>query len=199
MAQLSKIKVGSTTYNVRDDVHTWGGRNLLKFTDWYVTGVYGLSNCTMNLTTDASAPGGKVLRLTLTDSTKNAHCYLSSMKSRGGMVSGETYIASLYVRASAAMSRPTNQTMECSSNLTRINNVNITTGWVQQGIKFVYNPNASYQAWYFIYPALWSGLSNGKYIDIAGVKLEHGNKITDWSPAPEDIAHVNGECLELIS
>jgi hypothetical protein len=30
-------------------------------------------------------------------------------------------------------------------------------------------------------------------------KLERGNKATDWSPAPEDIAHVNGECLELLS
>ena len=28
MSQLSQIKVGSTTYNIRDDVHTWGGRNL---------------------------------------------------------------------------------------------------------------------------------------------------------------------------
>lgn len=82
----------------------------------------------MSLTTDTSAPGGRILRLTLTDSTKNAYCYLNSMKSRGGMVSGETYIASLYVRASAAMSRPTNQAMECSSSSTRINNINITTG-----------------------------------------------------------------------
>lgn len=34
---------------------------------------------------------------------------------------------------------------------------------------------------------------------ITDIKLEKGNKATDWSPAPEDIAHVNGECLELIS
>lgn len=31
------------------------------------------------------------------------------------------------------------------------------------------------------------------------IKLEKGSKPTDWSPAPEDIAHVNGEQLELLS
>jgi hypothetical protein len=30
-------------------------------------------------------------------------------------------------------------------------------------------------------------------------KLEKGNKPTDWSPAPEDIAYVNGTTLELLS
>jgi hypothetical protein len=30
-------------------------------------------------------------------------------------------------------------------------------------------------------------------------KVEIGNKATDWSPAPEDIAHVNGTTLELLS
>jgi hypothetical protein len=31
------------------------------------------------------------------------------------------------------------------------------------------------------------------------VKIEKGNKATDWSPALEDIAHVNGTTLELLS
>ena len=56
---------------------------------------------------------------------------------------------------------------------------------------FTYNENATYQALYIIYPELWSGLSNGGYIDIGGIKIEKGNKPTEWTPAPQDLVTVD--------
>jgi hypothetical protein len=187
MAEIYKI--GSN--DLIDRVSTFGGTNLLVDT-WLATNQYGLSNCTASIVADASAPIKSVVRLTLTDSTKNAHCYLTNMKTRVPMQQGEQYVASAWLKSSANMNRPSNIMCECySGTYTRLNNVNISTSWSRQSVVFTYNENATYQALYIIYPELWSGLSNGGYIDIGGIKIEKGNKPTEWTPAPQDLVTVD--------
>ena len=51
------------------------------------------------------------------------------------------------------------------------------------------------------YDRLYAYISSNRDINMymTDIKLEKGSKPTDWSPAPEDIAHMNGEQLELLS
>ena len=51
------------------------------------------------------------------------------------------------------------------------------------------------------YDRLYAYISSNRDINMymTDIKLEKGSKPTDWSPAPKDIAHVNGEQLELLS
>ena len=197
MAEIYRI--GSD--DIVDRVSHFGRTNLLR-NNWLATNVYGLSNCTASVLADNSAPAKYVVRLTLTDSTKNAHCYLSNMKTRVSMESGKIYIASVWLRSSANTTKPSNIYCECISGAyLRLNNVNITTAWTRQSVVFTYNSDAQYQALYIVYPALWSGLSNGGYIDIGGVSVEKGadtlehTKPTDWTPAPQDLVTVSDEQL----
>lgn len=66
----------------------------------------------------------------------------------------------------------------------------LTTNW--QRVWVVYQPTANKSNIYI------GGAGTDATIQICCVKIERGTKPTDWSPAPEDIAHVNGECLELL-
>lgn len=197
MAEIYRI--GS--YDIQDRVSTFGNTNLLKNT-WLATDVYGLTNCTASIVADSSAPAKFVVRLTLTDSTKNAHCYLTSMKTRVPMETGKIYVASAWLRASAATTKKSDIYCECiSGNYLRLNNINITTAWTCQSVVFTYNSDAQYQALYIVYPGLWNGLSNGGYIDIGGVQVEKGgasieeSKPTDWTPAPQDLVTYSNESL----
>ena len=55
-------------------------------------------------------------------------------------------------------------------------------------IKTVTTPNYDYSKMRFVVTHNGSNSSDGGYlVNIGNVKIEKGNKATDWSPAPEDI------------
>ena len=167
-----------------------GGVNLLKRTDWLsdINQVQNLSmsNCTAQYVKNDATPSGYLIRFTLTNAANNAHVYLANMKSRGGMVHGETYIASLWIRANKNTDMTPYSYIECASNYWRDRNVVVTTQWEHCYTRFVYDETKQYQAFYLVYPQKWTGLSNGDYVEIYGIKLERGTKPTDWTLAPED-------------
>lgn len=180
MALISKIKgTNNTEYNVRDDVSVWGGRNLLK----------GTSNEWQTITMPTTS-------------------YYSQFGTDYELQEGETYTFSVIVERVSTDSNPINIHL---GNGTIKNYTHDIYTWrknnITSGEKIVlihtiehsdrYNSDGTTFAPYFA----WRIRNEQKAITVRykQAKLEKGTKPTDWSPAPEDIAYVNGECLELLS
>ena len=92
MAELSQISYNNTTYNLRDDVSVWGGRNLFSgtnnFSNWYFN------------TSNFSSPEYKVLQCT---SPSQGWYYAGSPCIPAADVAGKTITISFdYRRVGAA-------------------------------------------------------------------------------------------------
>lgn len=198
MALISKIKntADSVDYNIRDDVHTWGGRNL----------------ATKRHIFDGS---GRTVPTTIKNYSK------TFSNSRGGPLCHTSDILLDLVPNTAGIGENIAISFDFKLDTNGIagNNIHFyayqgngvsingdfaltteekTTSWVR--VKRVtqarrYADNGSYTIGsIYIYDS-----TGANYFSIKNLKIEHGNKCTDWSPAPEDIAYVNGTTLELLS
>lgn len=229
MAQLSKIKVGSTTYNVRDDVHTWGGRNLLQGSHLVSPGVNIVGWCAngANLVEQITENGVPIIHFKNTLSNSK---YIPSIVTRNvvNLEWGKTYIFSMDIKFDKDIiigaSVPQHYHLGSKSDnglFSTINNgkgVTMSKYTPAANITIAANTWQHYERWFttatsapdsslpypmircFVYGAILTTAITGEVNGWAkNAKVECANKATDWSPAPEDIAHVNGECLELIS
>ena len=145
-----------------------GGRNLIRNSnfkngDTYWTADYG----TKNVINDSKY--GKCLQFLLSSGTPRIY-----VETKNVWESGETYAYSFYAKASE------NSTIQPSRSLIDLGTKHtVTTEWQRfEGIIFskdtVEDGTLSFKTKY-----------NITYY-IANVKLEKGNKATDWTPAPED-------------
>lgn len=194
MALISKIKntADSVDYNIRDDVHTWGGRNLMKRTCYSAFAPDNFNNGTATGVSFADEkaiiPYGKEVY------HKN---YVDNVI--GLIPSGTTLTCSIYIYEATAIGGNHKVYMSPLTNTTG------TVSWTNT--KSIPSGTVGLVSWQWTTPADYYGfvLDLDTRNDTAGqiifgqAKVEIGNKATDWSPAPEDIAHINGTTLELLS
>ena len=177
MALISKIKgTDNVEYNVRDDISVWGGRNLLSINKYInVSGGPDLITCDGWITDSTPTSDSRSWGYT------NCNWKLS--------LQADTYILTWYVKTAT-----TNTNKGIGIYPSSGNSLWVSTGSsgpfgeVGVGSKIITLTNNTD-----------IGIMFKIYDGNVRLKLEHGTKSTDWSPAPEDIAHVNGECLELLS
>lgn len=105
---------------------------------------------------------------------------------------GETYTISAYYKNVSGTQSHMFQVVYCDSNkkptgwLAKAGkSESISDGWIKQYLTFIIPNGFSYMYVYFRSGEDYTGYTHSYYIK--HVKLEKGNKATDWTPAPEDI------------
>lgn len=173
-----------------------GGRNIVTGTKelkigygghskghWKKDGATGTIQ-TIDISDDSWKSFTHCLRLTSTDSTvqiRLGQCDIPLDKN-------SYYTMSCWVRSNSSVGVPICLQPFYKSNSDHsgnTQNIIITDEWTYVSFTSVRTPTAtdSYNgAYVYLYPT-----AVGNYIDVCGIKLEKGNKATDWSPAPEDI------------
>lgn len=156
-----------------------GGRNYVKnsgpttIDNWVKLN----NNIALSLVDCTSSPTGKAIRGTIATVPSGQTGFYKSIIS-GLVKNGETYTISAYIRASK------NCQIAFTNELFGTHNINLTTNWQ----KFVYshtvNTNNRNACIFYIAP---SQITAGMWYEVHSLKLEEGNKATDWTPAPEDV------------
>lgn len=211
MAVLSKIKASDNVdYNIRDDYSTWGGRNLLKNTKNFTnTGVdssemgylrtgssFGDSYNNFSSRTITTSSTGTIGEWLVTD-CKNGETYTLSFFAKGSGSprcyfygpSGYISVASM-INSAGGSGTPTDGNSDSGTKIT------VTSEWKRYWVTWTLAASGGTTDTKY---CLIRNDNAGAY-SICGVKLEKGNKATDWSPAPEDIARFIGdETIELYS
>lgn len=182
MALISKIKgTNNTEYNVRDDVSVWGGRNYAQ----------------------QSGPGVVVSHLT----SGNEYIAINIGTAANNIPSGSTVTVSFDLEMNVTTANPT-LTVYNTNNKGPMQFANVSKTYtaaagtiLKQFCSYISTITARGSAANITdnYLEFYSIYNTGNVFSISNLKMEIGTKPTDWSPAPEDIAHVNGECLELLS
>ena len=192
MALISQIQgTNNTIYNLRDDVHTWGGRNLALATsyDQFDLNTYDVKTKTTILNNNRVKieAGGWFRRYGNT---------IANFSNAPRLFQGD-FIASIYVYENTL---DQDGHISCWRKTTATGGGGVggtipaqTTGLITINMK---NENGSYYG--FTLDISLSNATSG-YLVVGPFKVEKGNKPTDWSPAPEDIARVNGTQLILLS
>ena len=167
-----------------------GGRNILRGTKFNT-----ISNISPNIGSgvtcdvvnqkDSSSPSGYSLMIKRTDSTTNFGGRFITMPYK--LTNGKVYTWNFYAKGSGSWIIGNEQN--------GLKKVTLTSDYVRYNHTFTANDNDTYQ---FIFYN-----TKNANITICGVKLEVGNKATDWSPAPEDvetaISDVNNDCIKGLS
>lgn len=139
---------------------------------------------------DPSTPSGNCAVCTVGEVTTpitNGGFYLTEVfgKYASKMVEGETYTVSVWVKCSRAIPMGA-MTAEFLTDRENISIPNISTEWQRYIIRGKYNGNlTSSVAITFYYNSL---LTSNDIFYISSPKIEKGNRATDWTPAPEDMA-----------
>lgn len=169
-----KLKVEQTDINNAIKDIEIGGNNLIlnsapHTTGWSWAGTAGNSS----LIDEATAPEGKAMKAVFTtNGTSGGMHKPPKMK----LEVGKTYSWSVWIKASKAM------TMEVGQEQGGKKTVNLTTSWQ----KFTHTfkaIDATYSS--FVFYAKNTVIGDEYYVH--SLKLEQGNKETDWTPSPQDI------------
>lgn len=149
-----------------------GGVNLIKnsnFADGINKWLY--MNITCAVETDSTY--GHHIKFSSSVGGDTNHRLFSDLGSNFNHIEDTMYTLSFYAKASANTQVQTN--VACATNK---NNYSLTTSW--QRFTFTYQASVAGSL------TFWAVEAN-KDIYLANIKLERGNKATDWSPAPEDV------------
>ena len=153
-----------------------GGRNLLINTQFTKRDSYQTVRGTYRIELDSVEryQGSNSLKLT---NTKAGKIYEDVLVSGEQPAAGEYITVSLYVKAATA---GTILSVRVCDNGEVQQTATLTTAW--QRISFTFHalkaPSRAIGIWYDRADTVWVALP----------KMEVGNKVTDWSPAPEDVA-----------
>ena len=170
-----------------------GGRNLL--VGWVKA--KGNSNPTYTnfsaptFETDTTSPSGWRMSLELLSNNANARFYITSMRTelkKLGVKDGDTLTISYYAKTdSTTMTQKLSPRFESWINATYIENPVITTNWNRISFTGTFSESTTYQALYLIENNIYSTMNVGEHIYLSAIKIERGDKATDWSPTPEDV------------
>lgn len=177
--------------NVVDNLEI-GGRNLLLRTgsDFFsgteptlAGGVIG--SAVTSIVTDEAHPGFEVLKTTRgTNTSTTSGRYIYAVRDRtssGELEIGENYTLSFWAKGEVeGLIFSLNQLAEHTTKIAN-SDLHITTEWSRFWVTFTTTEGyASFASCFYT-----TGPANGVYY-VTKLKLEKGNKATDWTPAPED-------------
>ncbi len=148
-----------------------GGRNLLRNSQNYSNWL-GENGTTVS-TIDNSNEPTKILQVT-TNGGGGGHVKINV----SNYIRGKEYILSFYAKNISG-----DKTIKFEPHGGPVYSVTSTSEWVQYKVKIIPNQNWSSTVPYFYF----NNKNNTSVFQIKNVKLEEGNKATDWTPAPEDI------------
>ena len=183
----------SDTYTTKTDFSNMkiGGRNLFEKSGELTSSAIQLYSWLIQSITvgeDSTVPSGQYLAITMgeSDETFLGGPYLSASfgKYIPKMIKGELYTISVWVKCSTAKTigviHPEFLTWVNSSVPT------LSTEWQRYVVTGIYNGNSDKQlAITFYYASHWT---TGDVFYISSPMVEYGNKVSDWKPAPEDLA-----------
>ena len=102
----------------------------------------------------------------------------------------DEYTLSMLVRANASGTRKVHLgTGNASIININFGDIPVTTEWsrVIKTAKVINTDTTGVTTWFQIYSSPWNTTNNNDFIEFKEIKLEKGNKATDWTPAPEDL------------
>ena len=164
----------SKTYTTKTEFKALeiGGRNLIKNGD-FTAGLNKWVPVGITCTIEEDDKHGSCVKMISTEAgSSNSRLYPSTTDNF--VHTGGKYTLSFYAKADAATTMQTN----VAGGSAGVGNYDLTTSWK----KFVHTYEASAGS-----IAFWSNEANTT-IYLTKIKLEHGEKATDWTPAPEDMA-----------
>lgn len=193
---ISQIKgLDNVTYDLQDKVSTFGGTNLLENTTTWVSASNATSQGNFSRVNDVTAPGGTYVLWTCTTAGSSGGPHMNTTvwgNYNSKMVEGQNYIFSVWVNCSVAKTF-TAFSPERFSPIIKSSSASVAANtWTQIWRIGTFNTSTTYQSCPLYVSGGWAV---GQTMKIACPKLELGNKPTDWSPAPEDLARYASETI----
>lgn len=182
MNSVIEQKAGSITSSVTETIENIqvGGTNLIpnsapyNLENWHIS---NKTNIELTLTDESTAPYSKCLRIR-TLAQPSIACGIYIIPTSKVLEQGKEYCFSIWLKATAA----TNATVGYSRG--GQTTFNVTTEWKKFTHKFkALAPTGNSHGFIINVPA---GTTAGRSVYVHSIKLEEGNKITAWSPAPSD-------------
>lgn len=173
---IIKQETGTITQEVNkkiEDIQI-GGTNLIRNSAPYDLYHWTANGTNVSLIDELTSPYGKCIKVLYTN-TKGAGVYNYLDKS---LEIGEKYSWSVWIKANKSLQIVIGQEQGGTKK------VDITTQWQKITHTFIAQETI-YNSFVFY---MYSGQENGTEVYIHSVKLENGNKITAWSPSPNDTA-----------
>ena len=158
-----------------------GGRNLVSNsapTDLTGWGKFG--GWTLSLVDCTASPKGKAIRATATTTSNSpSGMHKQPVNSASKLINGESYTISAWVRASKTIE------MQFQNEFMNNNNsINVTTAWKYFTFTSKIDTSKQYHSNMFYVKA--SDIAVGTWYEIHSLKLEKGDKATDWTPSVEE-------------
>ena len=173
---------GSITTSVSESIENIqvGGTNLIPNSAPYNLEKYTVQNSSMielTLQDEETAPGKKCLNIrTLQPLTSETGIYITP--TTNVLEANKEYCFSIWLKATA------NTNVKVGYARGGQTTFNVTTEWQKFSYKFTaLAPTNQTHGFTILLP---SGTIEGRQVLLHSIKLEEGNKITAWSPAPED-------------
>ena len=175
-------KAGSITSSVTESIENIqvGGTNLIENSAPYNLDKWGISNSNsieLTLQDEETAVYGKCLRIRTLNQPTTA-CGIYIIPTTKVLETGKEYCFSIWLKATAATNVIVGYARGGQTTF------NVTTEWKKFEYKFTaLAPTGASHGFAINVPA---GTTAGRSVYVHSIKLEEGNKITAWSPAPED-------------
>lgn len=213
MANISKLTLpNNITYNIKDTVSEFGGTNLFRLTpmndrskfignsstDW--TAYFRWYNSSANIHTFEKIAGEEYQDTILLNSAANLGICFAGTPTDLGLDLNSYYTMSCEAKCSAtgynialglSYYNTSNTWVWRGGSNTRA----FTAADAWQKFSLTFKPDTDTQAICYCFTVL--GKSSGTDTwTIKHCKLERGNKVTDWAPAPQDLVKVSGTQLQ---
>ena len=175
-------KAGSITNSVTESIENIqiGGTNLIPNSAPYNLDKWGISNSNsieLTLQDEEAAVYGKCLRIRTLNQLTVA-CGIRVVVTPKVLEAYKEYCFSLWLKATA------NTKVTVGYEQSVRTTFNVTTEWQKFEDKFVADKPLNNEHRFVIY--VDPGTTAGRSVYVHSIKLEEGNKITAWSPAPSD-------------
>lgn len=173
---------GSITSSVTESIENIqvGGTNLIENSAPYNLDNWGISNSNsieLTLQDEETAPYKKCLRIR-TLNVPSVICGIHIVVVPKVLEANKEYCFSLWLKATAATK------VTAGYEQGGKNDFNVTTEWQKFESRFIASNPQTTEHRFVIYLPI--GTTAGRSVYVHSIKLEEGNKITAWSPAPSD-------------
>lgn len=190
MTDLSKIKIGSTTHNLKDNVSIFGGTNLILNSKGILANGLGstagsrkeyqainLGQSYMDIAAGTQVVISFDLEMTVNTANPTLQVYNTNNKGPKAFsnnASGTGSAGGILKNFVAAVGTTIKQRVYVVGYINDRTSPTITNNYLE----------------------FYSNYGSSNWFSISNLKMEKGNKPTDWSPAPQDLVKVSGTELQ---